>query len=449
MKKLLIANRGEIAIRISRAAAEMGIHTVAVYPEDDSRSLHVLQAQESICIPGTGARAYLDQQAILDAAARSGADAVHPGYGFLSENVSFARSCEDAGILFVGPSPDQLAQFGNKAGARQFAASCKVPLVPGTNDDTSLEEAVTFFEQLNGHQSMLIKAISGGGGRGMRVVETRQDLEKLYDRCRSEAGMAFGNEAVYVEALIPRVRHIEIQVIGDGTGNVMHLWERECSVQRQNQKLVEIAPSPTLPESTRKKLIDAAVKMARKAGFRSLGTFEFLVELENPEHFYFIETNPRLQVEHTVTEEITGIDLVQLQLDIAQGGKLDGASPPAPKGFAIQCRINMETPSGKGGFKPTGGILSVFESPGGPGIRVDGAGYAGYETSTRYDSLLAKLIVHAPGEEFTLAADKVRRALGEFRIEGFPVNIPFLINLVSHESFRHNTIDTRFVDDHL
>jgi len=452
MKKILIANRGEIAIRIAQAAAEMNILVVAIYPEDDAKSLHVKKADEAILIPGTGAQAYLDQKAVLSAAKSAEVTGIHPGYGFLSENALFARACADKGFTFIGPTPEQLEQFGDKGGARSLAAECGIPLIPGTNQDTTLEEAESFFKQLDGDQKLLIKAISGGGGRGMRIVNSIKELEKLYGRCRSEAKMAFGDDAVYVEILIPRVRHIEIQIVGDGKGGIAHLWERECSVQRQNQKVVEIAPSPTLPDAIRQQLISAAMKMAGKASFLSLGTFEFLVEMDKPENFYFIEANPRLQVEHTVTEAITGVDLVQLQLQIASGKSLDELGikdPEPPKGYAIQCRINMETISKKGTFKPSGGVISVYEPPNGPGIRVDGCGYAHYETSTRYDSLLAKLITHSSSTDYATAVHKAYRALSEFRLEGFEVNIPFLMNLLASDDFTNNQIYTRYVDEHM
>jgi len=451
IKKLLIANRGEIAIRIARAAAEMGITSVSIFPEDDENSLHVVKADESVRLPGTGAQAYLDKNAVIEAARQSNADAIHPGYGFLSENAEFASLCSENNIIFVGPTPEQLEQFGDKGSARELAAACDVPLVPGTNHDTSLEDAITFFNQLDG-QTLLIKAISGGGGRGMRVVESLDELEKNYARCRSEARMAFGNDAVYMEVLIPRVKHIEIQIIGDGKGNVSHFWERECSLQRQNQKVVEIAPSPTLPDATRQQLIDAAMTMAKKASYLSLGTFEFLVDMATQKKFYFIEANPRLQVEHTVTEEITGNDLVQLQLSIAAGKSLKELNidePERPSGYAIQCRINMETISKKGKFKPSGGTIRVYEPPNGPGIRVDGFGYASYETSTRYDSLLAKLIVHSKSKDFSTVVQKTYRALQEFRLEGFAVNIPFLLNLLAKPEFENGGSYTRYIDDHM
>lgn len=451
MKKLLIANRGEIAIRISQTANELGYATIAVYPEDDAESLHVQQADESVQIPGTGAQAYLDIVEIINAAKTCSADAVHPGYGFLSENPDFAKACNDAGINFVGPTAEQLSIFGNKAGARALAEELGVPLVPGTNEDTSLA-AVTDFQNQHPDKGVVIKAISGGGGRGMRIVEDRNDIEKSYERCRSEAKLAFGDDRVYVELLIPRARHIEVQIVGDGIGGVTHLWERDCSTQRQNQKIVEVAPSPDLPDTTRTALLEASVSMASHASYRGVGTFEFLVNADQPDEFFFIEANARLQVEHTVTEAITGLDLVALQLQISAGSTLADlglTTPPAITGYAIQCRINMETPGKKGLFKPTGGTINVFEPPTGPGLRVDTFGYAGYKTSTRYDSLLAKLIVHSKSDNFSVCAEKTVRALRQFRLEGFNVNLPFLRTLVASSDFQDASITTRYVDTNL
>ena len=451
MKKLLIANRGEIAIRIGQTAAELGYTTLAVYPEDDSASLHVKKSDEAVLLPGSGPRAYLDIDAIIEAAKSAGAELIHPGYGFLSENPAFARACESAGLIFIGPTPEQLEIFGNKASARTLAADLGIPLAPGVNHAVTLEEARRFQDAQDSGQ-MVIKAITGGGGRGMRIVGPDDDVEKVYARCRSEAGMAFGNDAVYVEAFVPRARHVEVQILGDGSGHVIHLWERDCSAQRQNQKLVEVAPSPTLPQATRNALLEAAVSMAASADYRGVGTFEFLVNADEPQAFCFIEANARLQVEHTVTEAITGLDLVAAQLDIAAGKSLSDMgldAPPPYRGSAIQVRINMETPGGKGVFKPTGGVISVFEPPTGPGIRMDSFGYAGYRTSTRYDSLLAKLIVHSGSNDFAVAAEKARRALTHCRIEGFETNIPFLINLLATDEFRQGTITTRYIDEHL
>lgn len=453
-KTLLIANRGEIAIRIAQTASELGYRTVAIFPADDEGSLHVDRTDVAVPIPGEGARAYLDVEAVLKAAVSSEASLIHPGYGFLSENPEFAAAAEAAGMVFVGPTSQQLSQFGNKAVARSLAQEHQVPLLPGTQGDTPLEDVLAFYDD-HSDQGIVIKAVSGGGGRGMRIIENREEIEAQYERCRSEAKLAFGNDAVYVERRVKAARHIEVQVIGDGQGNVTHLWERDCSAQRQNQKVIEIAPAPGLPKSTRQRLIEAALTMAKAENYRGAGTFEFLVDATNQDEFYFIEANARLQVEHTVTEAITGLDLVALQLQIAEGASLDDlglACAPEQRGYAIQARINMEVPSDKGKkvlFKPTGGRLTVYEPPGGKGVRTDGFGYAGYQTSTRYDSLLAKLIVHSDQPDFGVAAQKLSRALREFRIEGFQVNIPFLRQLVEEPAFKTGEMTTRFIDENL
>ncbi|MBA4181416.1 MAG: carbamoyl-phosphate synthase large subunit [Anaerolinea sp.] len=453
---LLIANRGEIAIRIIRAAAELGIHSVAVYSEDDARSLHVRRADEARPLRGTGAAAYLDIERIVAVAKEAGCDAVHPGYGFLSENAAFVRHCLESGITFVGPTAETLDLFGDKGRARDLARGLGVPILPGTAGATSLEEARAFLESLGEGGAVMVKAVAGGGGRGMRVVERPEDLDSAYERCQSEARSAFGNGDVYLEQLIPRARHIEIQVIGDGSGEVSHLGERECSIQRRNQKIVEVAPSPGLPEELRHDITLAAVRLARETRYRNAGTFEFLVEERGHEQprFAFIEANPRLQVEHTVTEEVTGIDLVKTQLRIAAGAtlrdlRLRQEEVPSPRGYAIQLRINMETFAADGSVRPGGGTITAFEPPSGQGLRVDSFAYAGYATSPNFDSLLAKLIVHSSSPDFAEAAAKAYRALREFRAEGVATNIPFLQALVRHPDFVANRVYTRFVEDHI
>ena len=320
MKSLLIANRGEIAVRIARAGAELGLRTIAVYAEDDAQSLHVRAADEALPLSGSGASAYLDMAQIIAEAKKAGADAIHPGYGFLSENADFAEACAKEGIIFVGPSPEALRLFGDKAAARALAAKLGVPLFPGTNGATSLEEARAFMESLGPNGAVMLKALAGGGGRGMRAVSDLAELAEAYERCRSEAKAAFGSGELYVEKLIRKARHIEIQIIGDGA-TVIDLGERECTLQRRNQKIVEIAPSPTLDATMRRKLTEAARKLAGAASYKGLGTFEFLIDMEAaPQNaIAFMEANPRLQVEHTVTEEVTGIDLVKTQLRIAAG----------------------------------------------------------------------------------------------------------------------------------
>ncbi|MDB5656632.1 MAG: pyruvate carboxylase, partial [Tardiphaga sp.] len=397
--KLLIANRGEIAIRIARAAADAGLATVAIYPADDALSLHVRIADQSREIPGRGARAYLDIEGVIGAAKAMGCDALHPGYGFLSENADLARRCAEEGITFVGPSPAALQLFGDKVAAKQLATRCGVPIIAGTTGPSTLEEVKAFFASLGSHGAVMIKAMAGGGGRGMRAVDHAADLDEAYARCQSEAKAAFGSDGVYVERLIRNARHIEVQIIGDRHGDISHLWERECTVQRRHQKLVEVAPSPSLSDALRSRILEAAKRLAAEASYDSLGTFEFLVDDEAGEGdgaFAFIEANPRLQVEHTVTEEVLLVDLVRAQLAVAGGATLaslglDQASVPSPRGFAMQLRINMETMDASGATQPTGGTLSVFEPPSGPGVRVDTFGYAGYRTSAAFDSLLAKV----------------------------------------------------------
>lgn len=455
MKKLLIANRGEIAIRIMHAAAELGFESIAVYSEDDAEALHPRKADRAIALGAKGVAAYLDGDRLLEVARETGCDAVHPGYGFLSESAAFARQCRDVGLTFVGPAAETLDTFGDKAAARRLAQKCGVPLIPGTDEITSLDDARAFYDGLGSGGAMMIKAVAGGGGRGIRLVRAEDELDQAYNRCCSEAGQAFGNAAVYVEQFLPRVRHIEVQVVGDGTGAVNHLWERECSIQRRNQKIVEVAPSPSLDPGLRKKLIAAALKLAAEVKYQGLGTFEFLIDADGAggdRFFAFIEANPRLQVEHTVTEQVTGKDLVKMQLRLAQGATLadlglDGPMPP-PEGFALQLRINMETMGSDGSIRPSGGTLGAFEIPFGPGIRVDTSGFVGYRTSPSFDSLLAKLIGHSRSPDYLDVITRAYRALCEFKIEGVSTNIPFLQNLLRHPAFLENQIDTGFVDAH-
>jgi acetyl/propionyl-CoA carboxylase alpha subunit len=446
MKRILIANRGEIAKRVIRAVQELGIEAVAIYSEDDGNSSHHLIADHAIMLKGTGALAYLDQKQVLTAA--KDCDGIHPGYGFLSEKADFAAACAAAGIKFIGPTPEQLNQFGDKTAARSLARKCGVPVLSGTNGDTDLKTATNFMQSMPNGSSAIIKAIAGGGGRGMRLVTSTDELESLLERASTEAQASFGDGGVYLEQFVPKARHIEVQIVGDGN-DVKHLFERECTIQRSHQKIVEIAPSPSLTEAQRQRLIDAAMKMAKLASYQSLGTFEFLVDADDPDNFYFIEANPRLQVEHTVTEAVTQIDLVQTQIRLMVGESLAGmAFPESTQGFAIQCRINMETIGKKSRFKPTGGTISAFEPPSGRGLRTDHFAYAGYQTSNKYDSLLAKLIVHSE-YQFEDALKKTSRALNEFRISGFETNLSFLKQLFAMPAFLNNDIYTRFVDDNL
>ncbi len=456
-RKLLIANRGEIAIRIARAAGESGLATVAIHPPDDALSMHVRAADESCEIPGRGARAYLDIEAVIAAAKATACDALHPGYGFLSENALLARRCAEEGIVFVGPSPEALDLFGDKVEAKRLARRCGVPVIEGTSGPTTLDEARAFFASLGVGGAAMIKAIAGGGGRGMRIVEDASKLEEAYARCQSEAKAAFGNDQVYVERLIRKARHIEVQIIGDRFGAISHLWERECTIQRRNQKLIEVARSPSLSDGLRSRIIDAAKALAAAAHYDSLGTFEFLVDDEATEGdpvFAFIEANPRLQVEHTVTEEVLSVDLVKSQIAVASGATLASlgltqAAVPEPRGYAVQIRINMEVMDAKGLTKPTGGTLEVFDPPSGPGVRVDTFGYAGYKTSAAYDSLLAKVIVHSSAANWPDVVQKAARALREFRIEGVATNIPLIQAVLAHPDFVANRISTGFIDTHV
>lgn len=455
-QKLLIANRGEIAIRIARAAGEAGLKTVAIYPADDALSLHVRTADEAHEIPGRGARAYLDIEAVIAAAKATGCDALHPGYGFLSENAALARRCVEEAIVFVGPSPEALDLFGDKGQAKALAKQCHVPIIEGTEGATSLDDVKAFFASLGEGAAVMIKAIAGGGGRGMRIVDDAAKLEDAYARCQSEAKAAFGSDGVYVERLIRNARHIEVQIIADHHGAISHLWERECTIQRRNQKLVEIAPSPSLNDRLRGRIIEAAKELAAAANYSSLGTFEFLVDNDarsDDRAFAFIEANPRLQVEHTVTEAVLGIDLVQAQLAVADGATLGSLGLaqgyiPRPRGYAIQLRVNMEVMDETGATKPTGGTLSMFDLPSGPGVRVDTFGYSGYKTSAAFDSLLAKVIVHSPGGGWPAAVQKAQRTLREFRIGGVATNIPFLAAVLAHPDFVANHVSTGFIDAH-
>ncbi len=451
-RKLLIANRGEIAIRIARAAADLGIASVAVYSQDDSSSLHVRKADEAHALPHAGAPAYLDGARLIALAKETDCDAVHPGYGFLAENAHFARAVAAAGLVFVGPSPDALDLFGDKMRARALATRCGAPVIEGAAVRDA-GDARAFFDRIGA--PIMLKAVAGGGGRGMRAVRRADDIDEAFARCRSEAASAFGDGALYAERLIERARHIEIQILGDRHGGLTQFGERECTIQRRNQKLIEVAPSPSLSPTLRAKIIDAAMQLAGAAHYDSLGTFEFLLDAADESddaHFAFIEANPRLQVEHTVTEEAFGVDLVEAQIRVASGETLqslglDGPRPPC--GYAIQSRVNLETMTQAGEAAPSGGRISAFDIPSGPGVRVDTFGYSGYRTGAAFDSLIAKLIVHSPSADFSVAVAKALRALGEFRIAGVETNIAFLQAVLAHPAFAANRIDTRFIETHL
>ena len=434
----------------------MGLKTVAVCSEDDTSNLHTRVADEVFQLEGKGARAYLDGEAVIAAAKATGCDAIHPGYGFLSEQATFAQQCAEEGITFVGPSVELLGLFGDKARARIAAIEADVPVLKGIDGAVTIDEARTFMESLGEGASVIIKAIAGGGGRGTSAVTDPAELKTVYERCQREAKAAFGVADVYVEEFVTRARHVEIQILGDVDGNIVHLGERECSIQRRNQKVLEVAPAPGLSEQLRRNIIDAAVRFAKKESYSNLGTFEFLVdETSQGEHpFVFIEANARLQVEHTVTEEVTGVDLVQAQIRLAAGKLLtelglDDPDIAVPRGYAIQARVNMETIKENGAVRPASGTFAVYEAPNGPGVRTDGFGYTGYKTSTAFDSLLAKVITHTPTDDFSVAVNRTIRALSEFRLEGVSTNIPFLQNILSHDEFVNGDVHTRWVDEHL
>jgi acetyl/propionyl-CoA carboxylase alpha subunit/acetyl-CoA carboxylase carboxyltransferase component len=410
-------------------------------------------ADEAVEMPGRGARAYLDIEAVIAAAKAADCDALHPGYGFLSENAALARRCAEHGIRFVGPNPAALDLFGDKVAAKALAQTSGLPVIAGTTGPTSLNDIKAFFASLGPNGAMMIKAMAGGGGRGMRVVTEAAAIEDAYARCQSEAKASFGVEGVYAERLVRNARHIEVQIIGDHHGAISHLYERECTIQRRHQKLIEIAPSPSLSEAVRKRICDAALTLAAAAHYDSLGTFEFLVDDDATNEagaFAFIEANPRLQVEHTVTEEVLRIDLVRAQIAVAAGATLASlglaqAAVPTPRGTAIQLRVNMETIDAAGNVRPSGGTLAAFGPPTGPGVRVDTFGYSGYTTSAAFDSLLAKVIVHADGG-YAAAVSKASRALREFRIDGVATNIALLRAILGSEDFAANRISTDFLD---
>ncbi|MEI9888825.1 MAG: carboxyl transferase domain-containing protein [Rhizomicrobium sp.] len=450
-KSILIANRGEIAVRIARAAAELGLRSVAVYSDDDQGSAHIKAADGAQALGLSGPAAYLDIARVVAAAKAAHCDAVHPGYGFLSENALFAEACEKMDLTFIGPSPHVLSIFGDKARARSLAERFGVPVLAGTPGPATLEETRAFFRTAGG--AIIIKAIAGGGGRGMRIVTSEDEIESAYARCQSEALAGFGNAAVYAEALMAGARHIEVQVAGDGR-SASHIWERDCTLQRRHQKIVEIAPAPGLDPQLRKQLCDAAVWLADDVNLRGLATFEFLVNPQPARHapaFAFIEANPRLQVEHTVTEEVTGIDLVALQIALAQGRTLREIGLPQdevphPRGFAVQLRINIEKIDPDGTVRPSGGTLTRFAPPSGPGVRVDTFGYEGYTTNPAFDPLLAKLVAHGP--DYAAALTRARRALNEFAIEGVATNLAFLHELIGRDDVVAGETHTRYVEEH-
>ena len=439
-RKVLIANRGEIAVRVIRACHEMGIASVAVFSEPDRASLHVRMAGEAHAIgPAPSRDSYLNIDRILEVARRAGADAIHPGYGFLAENAAFARACEQQGIVFVGPRSDTIALMGEKTSARRVAVEAGVPVVPGSLEPIAEPEAIRSEARRIGFPLML-KAAAGGGGKGLRLVAREDELDAALQRARSEAKSAFGDDSVYLEKAIERPRHIEIQVLADAHGNAVHLFERECSIQRRHQKLIEESPSPFMTDELRERMGSLAVALVQRARYVNAGTLEFLVDAERRP--YFLEMNTRLQVEHPVTELVTGHDLVKLQLRVAAGERLPFRQADlVQRGHAIECRVLAEDPDR--GFLPSPGRIEALHAPGGPGVREDSGVYAGYDVPVHYDALLSKLVVF--GESRGEAIARLRRALAEYRILGVPTTLPFFARVVRDPAFVAGDFDTSYV----
>jgi acetyl-CoA carboxylase biotin carboxylase subunit len=440
LNKVLVANRGEIALRVMRACQELEIPAVAVYSDADEEALHARHADEAVRIgPPPAGKSYLNVEALIEAAKETGAEGIHPGYGFLAENASFAAACRDAGLTFIGPSAEAIEKMGNKSAARRIATDAEVPVVPGSEESTSDDDAVETAGEIG--YPVMVKAAAGGGGRGIRVAENEEELRKAVRVARQEAEKAFGDGSLYLEKLLTGPRHVEVQVMGDHEGNVIHLYERECSMQRRRQKIIEEAPSPGISPEVREKMAGAAVRLAREVGYTSAGTVEFLVE---GDEFYFIEMNTRIQVEHPVTETLTGVDLVKEQLKIASGESLSLAQEDVPfNGWAMEFRINAEDPEKD--FMPSPGEISFLDVPGGPGVRVDSAIYQGYEIPPFYDSLVAKLIVWALTREE--AINRARRALREYRIEGLKTTLPLHTRLLEDDAFRSGEYHTDYLEE--
>ncbi len=438
-KKILIANRGEIALRVIQACRELGIPTVAVYSTADRDSLHVTYADEDVCIgPPPSAQSYLNVSSLLSAAEITGADAIHPGYGFLAENAHFAEVLGECNLAWIGPPPEVIRRMGDKAMARRTAAEAGVPVLPGSPEPlASADEAREFAARIG--FPVILKAAAGGGGRGMRIVRDADELEGQFLTASNEALKAFGDGSVYLEKYLEEPRHIEFQVFGDAYGNVIHLGERECSIQRRHQKLIEEAPSVALTPELRRRMGDASVRLCEAVGYRNAGTIEFL--LDGDGSFYFMEMNTRIQVEHPVTEMVTGVDLVKLQIAVAAGERLTVPSGLQPRGHAIECRINAEDPRT---FAPSPGRLTTFHLPGGPGVRVDTHGYEDYVIPPHYDSLVAKLIVQ--GRDRAEAIARMQRALDFFVVEGIKTSIPLHQEILRDPQFREGRLSTRFME---
>ncbi len=444
VEKVLIANRGEIALRIIRSCRELDIATVAVYSTVDKKALHVQLADEAVCVGDSlSNKSYLNIPNILAAATSRGVDAIHPGYGFLAENDKFAEMCNDHGITFIGPSPNAIRSMGDKSTAKETMERVGVPTVPGSKGLlSSVEEAYEMAEEIG--YPVIIKATAGGGGRGMRLVENKANLEKMFKAAQGEAEAAFGNDGLYMEKFIKKPRHVEIQILADRSGNVVHLGERDCSVQRRHQKLLEESPSPAINHSLRKKMGNAAIAAAKSISYEGAGTVEFLVDDNN--NFYFMEMNTRIQVEHPVTEMVTGVDLIAEQIKIAGGDNLGFTQDDIQlNGHAIECRINAEDPSHN--FRPSPGKITGWLPPGGPGVRVDSHVYTGYEIPPFYDSLIGKLIVW--GKDRNTAIKRMNRALNECAVTGIPTTINFHLSLLNKRKFMEGKIHTKYVEEEL
>ncbi|MEA4827289.1 MAG: acetyl-CoA carboxylase biotin carboxylase subunit [Clostridium sp.] len=438
--KILIANRGEIAVRIIRACREMGIETVAIYSEIDRDSLHVSLADEAVCVgPAKPQESYLNMENIISATVLSGAQAIHPGFGFLSENSKFAQMCKDCNIVFIGPEVEAIENMGNKSKAREIMIKSGVPVIPGTEGSVeTLDEALDAAEKIG--YPVMVKASAGGGGRGIRIVKDSEELKKAFEAAKGEARISFGDDTMYIEKFIENPRHVEFQILGDNYGNIIHLNERDCSIQRKNQKVLEETPCPVMTEELRRKMGEVAVKAASAVGYKSAGTIEFLLDDKN--NFYFMEMNTRIQVEHPITEMITGMDLVKEQIKIAAGERIELTQEEVKiNGHSIECRINAENP--KMGFRPSPGIINIQHIPGGNGIRIDSGIYEGYKLPPNYDSMIAKLIVHGKNREEAIS--KMKRALEELVISGIDTNIEFQLEILYNEIFEEGSYNTGFI----
>ncbi len=440
LKKVLVANRGEIAVRIIRACREMGVRTVAIYSEADKTALHKSLADEAICIgPAQPTKSYLNVKAIIEAACLTGCDSIHPGFGFLSENSNFAKICKEIGIKFIGPDYTMIELMGNKSKAKETMKNAGVPVVPGSQGLLkSLQEAKEIAKQIK--YPVILKASAGGGGKGIRIAYSEEDLIKAYEVVKQEALLSFNDDSLYIEKFVENPRHVEIQVLADEHGNCVHLGERDCSVQRRNQKILEETPSSAISDALRKKMGEVAVNAVKKVGYENAGTIEFLVDKNKD--FYFMEMNTRVQVEHPVTEMVTGLDIIKEQIKIASGEKLSVSQKEITfTGHSLECRVNAEDPDKN--FIPCPGKITELHLPGGNGIRVDSAIYAGYTIPMNYDSMIAKVIVHGKTREESIA--KMKSALGEFVIEGVKTNIDFLYKILENENFIKNNYDTSFI----